>query len=145
MATGSLSNDTAFRIEYGKITPRLKRNELFAESLENRKTIMGVVFKNDVESLTGKLPPPVQKIDNHKKKQIPFATPASYTTNPAILQNTAYSGGFFDNPMLDDDGAFRRVSLLEVDGNNMEVESRLNKLYGKVYHYSVTLQTDRKL
>lgn len=119
MATGPLRSDASFLAEYNKIKPSLKRDELFAESLKNRKTIMGIVFKNNVEGLSGKLPPPVWQIDDHMKKQIPFATPTSYTANLPILQDAAYGGGFFDNPILDDDGVFRRVPLLEVYGNNM--------------------------
>ena len=121
MAHGPLSNDPSFLSEYNKIAPGLKRDEMFAQSLKNRKTIMGVVFKYEdgAGSSTGTLPTPVRIIDEHTKQQILFQTPGSYTANLDSLQNAAYAGGFFDNPLLDADGVFRRVPLLQVYGDQM--------------------------
>ncbi len=116
MAAGPLRENATFIAEYEKVVATLKRDELFAKSLQNRKTIMGVVFKNDdkTDSYSGKLPEPVWHLDRNMKDKIPFEKPTGYTANLEILQNAAYSGGFFDNPLLDDDGIFRRVPLLQV-------------------------------
>ena len=115
MASGPLKNDERFIQEYRKAIPRLKRDEIFARSLENRNTVLGFVM--DTGTFTGKLPPPVAKLSKEIKGRIPFVKPKGYTANLAILQDAAYSGGFFDNPLLDKDGVFRRVPLLqEYDG-----------------------------
>jgi len=38
---------------------------------------------------------------------------AGVTANIGILQKNALAGGFFDNPLIDDDGVFRKVPLLQ--------------------------------
>jgi len=122
MANGPLRDDPEFLAEYQKIVPDLKRDEQFAQSLKDRKTIMGVVFKyedKDTASSSGTLPPPIWILDKNTRGQIPFKTPTSYTANLDILQKAAYGGGFFDNPLLDDDGVFRRVPVLQQYGDQV--------------------------
>ena len=118
MSKGSLKDDAQFQNEYSKVRSSLLRDEIFAKSLSNRQTIMGVVFlNNETATFKGSLPEPVARLDASTKGRIPFYTPNGYTANIDILQKNAYSGGFFDNPALDDDGVFRRVPLLqEYDG-----------------------------
>ena len=111
MADGPLKNDAAFLHEYEKAMAELQRDILFAESLKGRKTIMGFVL--DTDTRKGLLPDPVATLDRTVKGRIPFVIPEGYTANLDILQNSAYGGGFFDNPLLDDDGVFRRVPLLQ--------------------------------
>ncbi len=114
MSKGSLKDDEIFQQEYRKIIASLQRDEIFAKSLENRKTIMGVVFRNDsADEFKGQLPEPIARLDDAMKDRIPFHTPNGYTANLELLQKSAYGGGFFDNPSLDDDGVFRRVPLLQ--------------------------------
>lgn len=114
MSTGSLKNNDVFQNEYQKVKKILQRDELFAESLRDRKTIMGVVFfNNNTTSLKGQLQNPVARLDNKMKGRITFYSPTGYTANLKLLQDSAFSGGFFDNPALDDDGVFRRVPLLQ--------------------------------
>ena len=118
MSKSSLKNNANFQKEYSKVRSTLLRDEMFAKSLNDRQTIMGVVFLNNESStFKGGLPKPVALLDANTKGRIPFYTPNGYTANIEILQKNAYSGGFFDNPALDDDGVFRRVPLIqEYDG-----------------------------
>ncbi len=111
MAEGPLKDDPAFLSEYEKAMAELQRDIKFAKSLENRKTIMGFVM--DTDTRKGLLPEPVATLDRSVKGRIPFVVPQGYTANLDVLQKSAYSGGFFDNPLLDDDGVFRRVPLLQ--------------------------------
>ncbi|MDH5388150.1 MAG: adenylate/guanylate cyclase domain-containing protein [Gammaproteobacteria bacterium] len=114
MSQGPLKGDKLFQKEYQKVRSTLQRDELFAESLRNRKTIMGVVFLNDETSVAkGSLPKPVAHLGDSMRGRIDFFTPKAYTSNLKILQDSAFAGGFFDNPALDDDGVFRRVPLLQ--------------------------------
>ena len=114
MSKGPLKHDINFQMEYQKVRSSLQRDEMFAESLSNRKTIMGVVFlNNEASSPKGSLPEPVANLGANMKGRIPFFSPKAYTSNLKILQDSAYSAGFFDNPALDDDGVFRRVPLLQ--------------------------------
>lgn len=119
MANGPLNNNPAFLNEYKRVMASLQRDQQFADSLKNRKTIMGLVF--DTDTVKGQLPNPIGKLDENMKGRLPLMTPKGYTANIDILQNSAYGGGFFDNPLLDNDGVFRRVPLLQVyDGQIYE-------------------------
>ena len=111
MASGPLKNDEAFIREYSDAMSILQRDITFARSLENRKTIMGFVL--DTDTRKGTLPEPVAVLEQSVKGRIPFIKPQGYTANLDILQQSAYSGGFFDNPLLDADGVFRRMPLLQ--------------------------------
>lgn len=118
MSEGALKDDELFQQEYKKIMASLHRDEIFAKSLENRKTIMGIVFRNDIDAdIKNLLPDPVLRLDSTMKDRIEFFKPDGYTANLPLLQKSAYAGGFFDNPALDDDGFFRSVPLIqEYDG-----------------------------
>ena len=122
MSKSSLKNNTSFQKEYSKVRDSLLRDEMFAKSLKDRQTIMGVVFlSNESSTSKGGLPVSVASLDDNTKGRIPFYSPNAYTANIGILQKNAFSGGFFDNPALDDDGVFRRVPLLqEHDGQLYE-------------------------
>ena len=66
----------------------------------------------------GNLPPSVGEIQQYWTDRIPLRVNIDYTANLPVLQSAAYSGGFFDNPSVDEDGIFRRVPLLQVyDGH----------------------------
>ena len=111
MADGPLKHDPAFQAEYARVADDLQRDRKFADSLDRRKTILGFVM--DSNTRKGMLPEPVATLDHRLKGRIPFVRPEGYTANLAILQSHAHGGGFFDNPMIDDDGVFRRVPLLQ--------------------------------
>ena len=122
MSKNALKNNNEFQKEYRKVRNSLHRDEMFAKSLSDRKTIMGVVFlNNETAALKGALADPVLQLDASIRNSIPFFSSNGYTANLEILQKNAYSGGFFDNPAIDDDGVFRRVPLLqEHDGKLYE-------------------------
>lgn len=111
MADGPLKHDPAFQAEYARVADLLQRDRKFADSLDRRNTILGFVM--DTNTRKGMLPEPVAMLDYQLKEHIPFLRPEGYSANLAILQSRAHGGGFFDNPMIDDDGVFRRVPLLQ--------------------------------
>jgi len=111
MATGPLKNNRAFVREYSLALYSIQRDVRFAQSLENRNTILGIVLDTDAHK--GMLPEPVAILDASITGRIPFIRPAGYTANLEILQTGAMSAGFIDNPLLDDDGVFRRIPLLQ--------------------------------
>jgi len=92
-------------------------NEAFAESLIARDVVTGFVFKdalgrNEPEH-TGALPAPVIGANDLKDVDIPFVTAAGFTGNLPALQDNAAGGGFFDSPLVDSDGVFRRAPLVQ--------------------------------
>lgn len=111
MAKGSLRDNDAFLGEYRRVMSSLQHDQRFAESLKNRNTVMGFVM--DTDSTKGRLPEPITKLDENTLDKLAINKTVGYTANLSILQNSAFSGGFFNNPLLDDDGVFRRVPLLQ--------------------------------
>lgn len=117
MATGSLRDNPAFIEEYRRVMSSLQHDQRFAETLKNRKTIMGFVM--DTDTIKGTLPAAITELDNTTLSRLQLNKPTGYTANLEILQKSAYGGGFFDNPLLDDDGVFRRVPLLQTYRNGL--------------------------
>jgi len=127
MADGSFKHDAAFQQEYSKSLNALQRDTIFAKSLKNRKTILGFVM--DTNTHKGVLPAPAAILDRSLIERIPFIKAEGYTANLDILQTNAFSGGFFDNPLIDDDGVYRRMPLLQE--------------YGGILHESLALALTR--
>jgi len=79
------------------------------KSLHGRKAVLGYYFSNQSER-AGQLPEPID----------PFASLSilkprralGHGANLAVLQKNALSGGYFDNPVGDKDGVFRRAPML---------------------------------
>jgi adenylate cyclase len=111
MADGPLNHDAAFQLEYSKVLKVLQRDTRFAKSLANRKTILGFVM--DTNTHKGVLPAPAATLDSSLTDRIPFIKAEGHTANLDMLQTNAFSGGFFDNPLVDYDGVYRRVPLLQ--------------------------------
>ena len=77
---------------------------------------MGYVFRSslaqDDTPALGMLPPPAIPADEDATN-IVVDEPAGYTGNIPVLQQAAAAGGFFQNDLLDVDGVFRRVPMLQ--------------------------------
>ena len=122
LSSGPLKNDPAFISEAGKLRPSIERDQIFAASLAHRPAVLGYVFydKNQNQghsASVGVLPVPAIPDARGRYPLIEFPQVVSYTANLPVLAQAAASQGYFsDQP--DDDGSFRRVSLLqEYDGN----------------------------
>ncbi|MCI0517597.1 MAG: adenylate/guanylate cyclase domain-containing protein [Woeseiaceae bacterium] len=103
--------------ELGRIAAELDSNARFAESLIARDVVTGFVFKdslapNEPQS-TGALPGPIIPAAAIEGVSIPFVDAKGYAGNLATLQDNAAAGGFFDAPVIDSDGVFRRAPLLQ--------------------------------
>jgi adenylate cyclase len=117
MATGPLQDDPEFIDEYHRVMPSLQHDQRFAEALKDRKTVMGFVM--DTDTIKGELPDAITELDKNTLKKLAIYKANGYTANLKLLQDSAFSGGFFNNPLLDDDGVFRRVPLLQVYENEL--------------------------
>ncbi len=118
LGKGALKEDRRFQEQLKKYRPQLQRDRIMAESLRERLVILGYYFKTHVdpgaESTTvGKLPEPVITTEEMGRSNIPFVRAMGYGANLPQLQKSALSAGFFDNPLVDGDGVFRRVPLLQ--------------------------------
>ncbi|MFT5113447.1 MAG: adenylate cyclase [Parasphingorhabdus sp.] len=112
--------------------PLLDRDRIFAETLSNRRAVLGYFMHTDPDhsELIGELPPPL--LDDARVTAGIYAPKASgYSANLSILQQSAESAGFFSNPLVDSDGIYRRAPLLhEYDGKLYESLSlAITRLY----------------
>ena len=76
-------------------------------------------FVMDTDSTKGRLPEPITKLDENTLDKLAINKTVGYTANLSILQNSAFSGGFFNNPLLDDDGVFRYLYYRHIKMNCM--------------------------
>ncbi|RLA10055.1 MAG: adenylate/guanylate cyclase domain-containing protein, partial [Gammaproteobacteria bacterium] len=117
LARTTLKNNSAYREEFERIRPSLMHDEIFADSLIGKDVVLGYYFKSRLQGtetgVTGLLPPALTKMDVQWSQRLPINEAAGYAGNLDILQASARSGGYFDNPYVDADGVFRRVPLIQ--------------------------------
>ena len=117
LARTTLRNDPEFKAALEEIRPSLLHDEIFAESLLDKNIVMGYYFKTNLQEgetgVTGLLPPALTKMDAQWSERLPINKAVGYGGNLEILQASAKSGGYFDNPFVDGDGVFRRVPLIQ--------------------------------
>ena len=123
LARGELSEDPAYQTAFEKIRPSLQHDRIFAESLRGRNVVMGYIFKTPNLSKqsenTGSLPPPTMKMDAEWKQRLRIIERPGYVGNLEVLQTATELGGYIDNPLVDADGVFRRVPLIQNYGENL--------------------------
>ncbi len=92
-------------------------NETFAESFIARNIVTGFVFKDSLSQnepeFTGVLPTAFIPAADLTDISVPFVTAAGYAGSLQALQENASGGGFFDSPLIDSDGVFRRTPLVQ--------------------------------
>lgn len=95
----------------------LDSNIRFAESLIARDVVTGFVFKDSLADnepeTTGVLPAPVIEAGAIEDVDVLFVEAAGFAGNLPELQENAADGGFFDAPLIDADGVFRRTPLVQ--------------------------------
>ena len=117
LARSTLRNDQEYLEALDRIRPSLKHDEIFAQSLIGKNVVLGYYFKSKLQEgesgVTGLLPPALTKMDVQWSERLPINDAVGYGGNLEILQTSAPSGGYFDNPFVDADGVFRRVPLVQ--------------------------------
>ncbi len=122
LASGELSNNSQYLEALEKIRPSLEYDRIFATSLEGKNAVMGYYFRASVpqgeNAKTGLLPPPITKIGAQWSSRLPISKAAGFSANLEVLQSAAASAGYFDNPLVSQDGVFRRVPMVQIyDGH----------------------------
>ncbi len=117
LARSPVADDAAVRGELDRLRESLDSNYRFAESLIARDIVTGFVFKDflgDGEpEATGVLPEPIIQSGDLTNVSVPFVEAVGFTGNLPDLQGNAAAGGFFDSPLIDADGVFRRAPLVQ--------------------------------
>lgn len=116
LAQGPLREDAAFQREWTDLRPRLSGDERFAASLRDRPVILGYSFalpgQQGQDLRIGQLPLAAAPLTILVGAPSPFAAAAGYSANLPLLQSSAQGGGFFNSPLVDQDGLIRRLPLL---------------------------------
>lgn len=118
LAQNQLKDNEDYLNTLGDIRKTLEYDKIFARSLEQKDITMGYYFKTqleeDSENSTGSLPNPLAKIDDKSGEKLPINKTTGFGGNLAVLQESAKTGGYFDNPYVSNDGVFRRVPLVQI-------------------------------
>lgn len=119
LAGGELKANQSFETALKRLRPSLRYDDLFAQSLKNRKVALGYYFRHDgqPDSQVGLLPAPVLAKGSFNASLVGVADATGYAANLPELQSAAASAGFFNaSPVVDEDGVFRRISMLQMHG-----------------------------
>jgi adenylate cyclase len=107
----------AVRDRLAELRDSLDSNRRFSEALIARDVVTGFVFKDSLAAnepeTTGVLPEPVIRRDDLAGITVPFPEALGFAGNLAEIQENAAAGGFFDSPLIDADGVFRRAPLVQ--------------------------------
>lgn len=90
----------------------------FADAVKGRPVVMGFYVKQSLGpgevAASGALCPPLFDKAATALYAVDFIKPAGYGGNVPVLQAASPLCGFFDNPIVDNDGVFRRVPLMQM-------------------------------
>lgn len=92
-----------------------ERDASFAQSIYQRPVVLGYYFSYDIDDPqdTGVLPEPLLPAEIAEALDISALSARGYGANIDILQQAAERGGYFDNPLSDSDGIFRRSPMVQ--------------------------------
>ncbi len=115
LAQRELSANPAFNATLNRLRPQLDYDRVFADSLKNRRVVLGYYFRNEMEqgSSVGALPTPVLARGSFDEASVSPWRATAFAANLPELQASAAGGGFFSFPLVDADGKFRRIALLQ--------------------------------
>ena len=123
LAQGPLRADPAFQREWAVLRMQWSGDERFAGSLQKRPTVLGYSFalpgQQGQDLQVGQLPPAAAPLTVLAGAPNPFAVAAGYSANLLLLQASAHGGGFFNSPLVDQDGLIRRLPLLLSHGDRL--------------------------
>ncbi len=133
LAKNELKNDPEYLSALGKLRPTLEYDKLFAKSLLNKDIVLGYYFRPGIkegeDAEIGALPLAISQLSDEWSQRLPIYKANGFSANLAVLQKASRSGGYFDNPSVDEDGVFRRVPLIQS--------------YNKLLYSSLALSTAR--
>ena len=95
------------------LAKQANQDEMFAQSLKGKNITSGIFFNQGQGSPLNTLPSAITQIDAATHLALMLPKPKNYTANIPLIQQASLGAGFFDNPIVDKDGVFRRVPLLQ--------------------------------
>lgn len=107
-----LQQTPLFQNAYQTLKSQLNFDQQFANSLTNRNVVLGLVFERQSQN-KNQLPNPLARLPQQMINDHSLITADNYLANLVELHKQSPYAGFFDNPLLDSDGVFRRVPLVQ--------------------------------
>ena len=116
LARGPLGEDVRLRAELERLHAEMDPDRHFAAALRDRPVVLGYFFNTratpNAEVQFGQLPAPIAAAHELGASDTVLIDAVGYGANLALLQDSAHGGGFFNSPLVDQDGIFRRTPLL---------------------------------
>lgn len=113
LAEGELKNDPAYQASYQQLKSALQYDQRFADAIKNRPVVLGHVFNQQESREINHLPDSIAELPTSIQGQLQLPQPQGYSANLPMLQDSAAAGGFFDNPLVSEDGIFRKAPVLQ--------------------------------
>jgi adenylate cyclase len=117
LGRAELRGDANFKTALDKLKPKLDYDQVFADSLKNRRVVMGYYFRHDAQQRggVGSLPVPALGKGSFDPQDVNAVVASGFAANLPELQRSAAAGGYFNaSPLVGADGVFRRISLLQM-------------------------------
>ena len=89
------------------------QDEALAQAIAGRAMTLGIFFNQTVDSKLNTLPKPITQLNDETHQLLNLPKPIGYTANLERFNQASPRSGFFDNPVVDPDGRFRRVPLFQ--------------------------------
>ncbi|TDU32903.1 adenylate cyclase [Panacagrimonas perspica] len=117
LAAEELADLPGFAKRVAVLAPQFDNDRRFAEALKGRAVVLAYFFKPALmpgdTPISGALCAPLVKDNAAALYAVDFASALGFTGNLPGLQGATPHCGYFDNPLLDADGVFRRVPLVQ--------------------------------
>lgn len=113
LAAGPLKEAPVFLETLKTLDKKLDYDDLFAESLQNRRVVLGYAFTSAQEGINeaGQLPEPIFTVEDVQAYNLSYVEGNGFAANLPELQAAALTSGHF-NSLPDPDGIVRRIPLL---------------------------------
>jgi adenylate cyclase len=135
-----LKDDASFAEALKKVKPSLDYDQIFADSIKNRKVVLGYYFQTSGDTNhVGQLPPEIFSADSFQDQAIGAVEASGYGANLAVLQQNTMSAGHF-NPDPDIDGITRKISVL-IKYDNRYYEA-LSTAVARAYLQNAVMQAE---
>lgn len=117
LAQREMADLPGFAARAAVLQQELDYDRRFADAIRGRSVVLGYFFKPVVPfreaPTTGALCAPLIDRTQSAPYAIDFLVAQGYGGNLPVLQQATSLCGFFDNPVVDSDGVFRRVPLMQ--------------------------------
>jgi len=107
-----LRNDVSLKTKKALAFEALQ-DEALAQAITGRAITLGIFFNQAVDSTLNKLPNPITQLEDETHQALSLPKPLGFTANLERFNQASPRSGFFDNPVVDPDGRFRRVPLFQ--------------------------------